>query len=136
MSGDLSIATSSLEAFSKQCEDKVLRNPKLYEEDENGNMVPPTKFLDALCPDDCNGHGTCSKGKCTCEDGFGSLDCSIDLNKPPTLDYLQEDGLCDLDVRRCKKIRAYGIGFLDSEKLTCHFQPVEVIRVYEMLFII
>ena len=99
-------------------------------------MIPPTKFLDALCPNDCGGHGKCIKGKCSCESGFGALDCTIDLNKPPTLDYLQEDGLCDLDVRRCKKIRAYGIGFLDSEKLACHFQPVEVIRVYEMLFII
>ena len=130
VSGDLSIASSSLEAFSHMCEDKVLRNPKLYEEDENGNMVPPTKLLGAICPEDCSDHGKCNKGKCSCESGFGALDCSIDLNKPPTVNYLQEDGLCDLDKRRCKKVRAYGSGFLDSEKLTCHFQPIRVMELY------
>lgn len=29
-----------------------------------------------FCPKNCSGHGTCKSGKCVCDDGWGSSDCS------------------------------------------------------------
>ena len=122
----MSIAESALSSLTNICEEKALRNPDLYEKDAEGNLIPPTKFLSVICPGDCSGRGQCKDGKCSCDAGFGAMDCSIDLNKPPEVTSIQADGLCDLDVRRCKKVRLQGKQFLESEKLTCHFQPFKV----------
>ena len=122
----MSIAESAMSSLAHLCEDKALKNPDLYEKDENGNLVPPTKFLSVICPGDCSGRGQCKDGACVCNAGFGAKDCSIDLNKPPEVTSIQADGICDLDVRKCNKVRLQGKQFLESDKLTCHFQPFKV----------
>merc|ERR1712212_759663 len=33
------------------------------------------------CPNDCNGNGKCTNGKCQCNKGFGGFDCSVDLTE-------------------------------------------------------
>lgn len=38
---------------------------------------PVSSCGDGACPNGCSGHGSCSEGICTCNDGFTGVDCSI-----------------------------------------------------------
>ena len=108
------------------CVERASKEPKLLEKDENGNLVPPSNIVGAICPSDCSGQGECREGRCVCKTGFGADDCSIDLNKPPEVKGIQNAGRCDLYHTWCSRIRLHGSQFLESDKLTCHFQPFQV----------
>lgn len=62
-----------------------MKNYSAYEKDEEGNLVPPTKITEKLCPNDCSFQGNCSNGTCVCNEGFVAADCSMRYDEIPRL---------------------------------------------------
>ena len=117
-------ARPSLDELLDACKDAIKRNPANYPK-TNGtkgesHAAPATPLLDALCPNECSGHGKCAKGKCTCEPGFFEGDCSKDIKVPPKLNKMLK--LCNVKRWPCKQTAIIGDGFVDYEKLSCHQQ--------------
>ncbi|KAL3836667.1 hypothetical protein ACJMK2_022089 [Sinanodonta woodiana] len=71
------------------------------------------------CPMDCSGHGICREGKCSCEETFGDVDCSVDLREPPLVYGIPDRGVCDLQTKGCENVSVLGNNFVESEKLSC-----------------
>ena len=65
-------------------------------------------------------------GKCVCNDGFGSTDCSLNLNRPPLVEGLIDDGLCDEHELECSHVFVYGQTFVNSQNLTCRLEEFQV----------
>ncbi|XP_052268670.1 uncharacterized protein LOC127870050 [Dreissena polymorpha] len=71
-----------------------------------------------FCMNNCSGNGTCVNGTCQCNSGFGAVDCSIDLKKPPIISGILDEGLCDQNNTDCSQIVVFG-GEFTSSNLTC-----------------
>ncbi|KAK7469526.1 hypothetical protein BaRGS_00036472, partial [Batillaria attramentaria] len=125
MTDDRSWALTALASFKEQCVQRLLRDKSLYVESSD-SLAPDAKQLEDFCFTACSGHGTCDKGKCDCEEGYGLADCSVKLSDPPMLYYLGNEGLCDLTTSSCNVITVTGATFVDSVKLECFLQPVQV----------
>lgn len=119
------MAKSSLSSLQDACKTAALVNPKNYKKDKKGRLVPNTKILGKLCPDNCNRRGRCVNGKCRCFRGFASSDCSINKRKPPKLISMQSRGMCDLRKRSCRLESVHGRGFWEGH-VTCHIQKARV----------
>lgn len=118
------MAKSALSSLQDACKTATLVNPKNYKK-KKGRLVPNTKILKQLCPDNCNKRGRCVNGKCRCYRGYGSSDCSVDKRKPPKLQGLQSKGICDLRKRACRFASVYGRGFWEGH-VSCHIQKARV----------
>ena len=64
-------------------------------------------------------------GKCICEPGFGASDCHLDINKPPRLQEILDDGFCDKKHSDCTHIYIFGEVFVGTN-LTCRIQKFTV----------
>ncbi|XP_053391979.1 uncharacterized protein LOC128554696, partial [Mercenaria mercenaria] len=73
------------------------------------------------CLNDCFGNGNCSNGTCVCERGYGAADCSLDINKPPRLQGILDDGYCDEKLADCTHIYVFGEIFVGTN-LTCRLK--------------
>ena len=65
-------------------------------------------------------------GECLCEEGLGGCDCSNDLNQPPLLQGILDNGLCDELDMPCTTAYIFGHFFTDNDNLTCKFIRFEV----------
>lgn len=83
--GDVFWVESAFEALKSSCQFEVVKNYSAYEKDEEGNLVPPTKITEKLCPNDCSFQGNCSNGTCVCNEGFVAADCSMRYDEIPRL---------------------------------------------------
>ena len=81
LTDDLEYIHSAVETAIVNCQEYILKNASFY--DNTGK--PPAFITSDLCPLQCSGHGTCTKGVCHCNSGFTGDSCSIDSRKPPTL---------------------------------------------------
>ncbi|XP_046370611.2 von Willebrand factor D and EGF domain-containing protein-like isoform X1 [Haliotis rufescens] len=119
-------ATHSLEAAKSECIHEVEMNSTLHTEKTPG--VP--SFLSTLsamtCSHDCSGKGTCQNGACSCNDGLGGDDCSIDKSLPPVIDGISGDGYCDLASDVCNETSLHGPYFDEHGQLQCRFVPFTV----------
>ncbi|ESO98380.1 hypothetical protein LOTGIDRAFT_159185 [Lottia gigantea] len=80
-------------------------------------------------PSDCNGNGQCTTGTCICKKDYYGSDCSMKEDELPTpvLYSIKNNGECILsDKSSCTNVFISGRQFIQSEKLTCHIQPLEV----------
>lgn len=119
------MAKSALSSLQDACKTAALVNPKNYKK-KKGKLVPNTNIINKIsCPDNCNKRGRCVKGKCRCNRGYASSDCSVDKRKAPKLQGLQSKGLCDLRKRNCRFASVYGSGFWEGH-LNCHTQKARV----------
>ncbi|GFR90478.1 von Willebrand factor D and EGF domain-containing protein [Elysia marginata] len=88
-----------------------------------GQSGPPDVVLNAFCPNDCSSQGTCSAGKCTCDQGFTGFDCSLNTTSNPLLTYL-EPQICNTLTDPCTSVVVYGNGFTESS-LSCFFYKLQ-----------
>ena len=73
--------------------------------------------------------GSCVvSGKCRCEIGFGSADCSVKYHEPPFKVELPLYGLCDRQFMKCDTVIVYGTNFVNSDTLKCHLRKCQVTR--------
>ncbi|XP_055959078.1 uncharacterized protein LOC126831703 [Patella vulgata] len=90
-------------------------------------LPPPTiaipSFFDEIkqvaCPLECSQHGNCNGGVCTCDKGYGSLDCSVSLNTPPTIVYESSANECNSTIGTCNRVHLFGGEFVESVTLVC-----------------
>ena len=76
-----------------------------------------------------NWFGACVvSGKCRCEIGYGSADCSVKYHEPPFKVGLPLYGLCDRQFMKCDTVIVYGTNFVNSDKLKCHLRKCQVTR--------
>ena len=64
-------------------------------------------------------------GTCSCMEGYGASDCSLDINKPPRLQEILHKGLCDENVTECTHVYLFGEVFVGTN-LTCKLQRFTV----------
>ncbi len=94
-------ATSSdpFKALTALTASKIKSDPKKLKEEikEKKQTNSNKKKKKILCPNGCNGHGTCdfSNGKCTCENNFTGDDCNIKARKAEVLKRQGKDGSDD-----------------------------------------
>ncbi|XP_041472580.1 von Willebrand factor D and EGF domain-containing protein-like isoform X1 [Lytechinus variegatus] len=124
---DLTWASQTLPLVENQCEAAYVSNRTLWRPDissgnELGEVVPPEGVLRALnCPNDCNGHGVCTKQGCICEDKYEPPDCSWKDDAIPYIVRLENNGLCDRETQRCDTVRITAREYREGKTITCLF---------------
>ncbi|GFN75653.1 von Willebrand factor d and egf domain-containing protein, partial [Plakobranchus ocellatus] len=126
ITGEVGWSVVAVENIRLQCEIKINIDDETWEIDENGvPTLPPV--VDNLCPGACSGNGECTRGFCTCFDGFAGGDCSIDVSQPPTLISLSGGLFCDIiNDGDCSELTVYGFGFAQSSNLSCRIDEIEI----------
>lgn len=85
ITGDVFWVESAFESLKSSCQFQAVKNYSAYEKDESGNLVPPAKVTQLLCPNDCSSQGNCTNGTCICNEGYVSADCSMRFDEIPQL---------------------------------------------------
>ncbi|KAL3863376.1 hypothetical protein ACJMK2_005133 [Sinanodonta woodiana] len=133
--GNKDWARDALRDIIDQCvtraKDIVAENLHSANSSNDTTPTPPsfniTQLLDKACLEDCGQHGHCANGVCLCDDGYSGVHCNVSSATQPTLIPFPEDGQpCDKHYVDCKAISIAGNNFVQSEKLTCHFQYTEI----------
>nr|XP_006818865.1 PREDICTED: von Willebrand factor D and EGF domain-containing protein-like [Saccoglossus kowalevskii] len=125
---DLSATSNARSVVESSCLSVVYKNTSLWVANDEGELAPPESVVGATCPGHCSGHGNCSmEGVCICEEGFTSVDCSIDIGKPPRVYEVYGGNICDIRSRPCARISVAASGIFDSGYLTCHIYELDYI---------
>ncbi|XP_059159141.1 uncharacterized protein LOC131943151 [Physella acuta] len=112
-------AVEALSNLLEQCLSGMTRTVEYWVSNK-----PNTTFLDLMCINNCNDRGNCSKGVCQCSDGFGGVDCSINLKIPPTILSVLPKLSCEVKSENCQVLTVIGGPFVDSGDLTCVFEQI------------
>ncbi|XP_046560440.1 uncharacterized protein LOC124269478 [Haliotis rubra] len=96
-SGGLSYVASAVQAFQSKCETDILSNPKNYIVTSTGQLQVP-EVITRQCPNLCSMHGSCVKGVCQCETGWGWTDCSVKTGEPFAITGITGGVRCDTSV--------------------------------------
>ncbi|XP_066302881.1 von Willebrand factor D and EGF domain-containing protein-like [Branchiostoma lanceolatum] len=123
---DMAIAIAHVEIMKASCTDVAYQNISLYEIDDDGVAVPPLAVQQNLCPGDCSQKGQCINGTCVCDEGYTSVDCSLEEGSPPQLLLIPNNGLCDIRRRPCRKTSIIADGLVESENLTCKVGHIKI----------
>ncbi|KAJ8316790.1 hypothetical protein KUTeg_004694 [Tegillarca granosa] len=113
---DIKWSFSAVEDVKTQCAIQLAANISLWNQ--------YTDIMDKMCIAECNAAGNCTKGQCQCIEGRGGLDCFTFENDPPTLFYLNDDGLCDMRTSQCDIVTVYNNNTLNIPTLSCHFKKL------------
>lgn len=65
-------------------------------------------------------------GKCICNQGWVDIDCSLRSDAAPEYLSVSHNGLCSTRHTNCSVAVVFGQQFINSDKLTCHLQRIEV----------
>ncbi|XP_069136006.1 von Willebrand factor D and EGF domain-containing protein-like [Argopecten irradians] len=116
LTGDGNWTKYAIDRSESLCLETLEKNTTLQKENpEISNII-----RNNTCPLNCSERGSCSNGKCVCQNGFASDDCSFDLSKPLQILGLENDGLCDID-EGCSYIVVEGLEFPSDINITCRF---------------
>ncbi|XP_052819122.1 uncharacterized protein LOC128244982 isoform X2 [Mya arenaria] len=90
-------------------------SPVILEEIEN-----------VVCTNECSERGVCVNGTCVCNKPYIGEDCSVDSTSPPEMLGIPDEGICDLQVRACKRVYVIARHLVDTSNLTCILTPFVV----------
>ncbi|OWF39228.1 von Willebrand factor D and EGF domain-containing protein [Mizuhopecten yessoensis] len=122
LTGDGNWTRYAVDRSETHCLETLEKNTTLQEEyPEISNII-----RNNTCSNNCSERGSCSNGKCECEEGFASEDCSFDLNAPLVLYGLDNEGLCDIDDE-CTFVVVEGLDFPTDQNYTCQFSGRETL---------
>jgi len=124
--GDINLLEQAISDMENKCIVEATRDTTTWEKDNNGNPIQPNpEILNNICPANCNGNGKCNNAMCVCNDGFRGVDCSIDINTPPTITSLSNNAI-DITVNNIKEISVMGKNIYNSDKLACKINTGEI----------
>ncbi|XP_055959440.1 von Willebrand factor D and EGF domain-containing protein isoform X2 [Patella vulgata] len=115
--GNTAFALVALETIKTSCFHEVSYDTRFQQSTTNQPSIFDQIKLVA-CPSECSHHGTCNQGLCDCNEGYGSLDCSISLKIPPLIYYPPNCRNTNYGGE-CTQLRLLGGDFLDSAALVC-----------------
>ncbi|XP_069134679.1 uncharacterized protein [Argopecten irradians] len=116
LTGDGNWTKYAIDRSESSCLETLEKNTTLQEENPDISNI----IRNNTCPLNCSEQGSCSNGKCMCQEGFASDDCSFDLSKPLEIHGLENDGLCDIDDS-CSYVVVEGLEFPSDINITCQF---------------
>ncbi|XP_024917956.1 von Willebrand factor D and EGF domain-containing protein isoform X5 [Cynoglossus semilaevis] len=118
---DLGWEKALLPYLENECERKLLEN-QTQKALEMANLNGASgKVITALrCPNFCSGNGECTEWGCRCYHSYSFYDCSLAISHPVELTDLENSGLCDIRAFDCRHVRVFGLGFIDSDNLSCY----------------
>ncbi|XP_061685391.1 von Willebrand factor D and EGF domain-containing protein isoform X2 [Syngnathoides biaculeatus] len=126
---DLSWDKAMLPYLANECERWMLENRA---QRDHGVLSQPgalSEVMTALrCPNFCNGNGECTEVGCQCHQSFSSYDCSVTIGQPVDVSDLENSGLCDLRTSDCQKVRVFGLGFIESDNLSCQATKLKFVN--------
>lgn len=68
-------------------------------------------------------------GNCSCLEGYGASDCSINLAVPPRIESLLDGGLCDERKTPCSFLYVFGEVFIGNEVI-CRLLEFQVNKIF------
>ncbi|XP_052262075.1 uncharacterized protein LOC127865958 isoform X2 [Dreissena polymorpha] len=142
LSNDTLWTSLSNQSMQDTCKNEVARNSSVIEasiaelmangSEESSEELRMLRVLqnnmeevDNMCMHSCSDKGECINGTCHCLNGYGSVDCSLDLTKAPIITGILNEGLCDKNHTDCSRIFVFGGEFTDTN-LTCRLKSVHV----------
>ncbi|XP_055959442.1 uncharacterized protein LOC130010437 [Patella vulgata] len=119
--GDTSFAQVAVETVKTSCFHEVSYDTRFQQSTTNQSSIFD-QIKEVACPTECSQHGSCNQGVCTCDEGYGSLDCSVWLNTPPTIHFGSNSIECNSTNDPCNEVHLFGGEFVKSETLVCKFK--------------
>ena len=58
--------------------------------------------------------------------GYEGADCGLVKGQVPSVKYIPNEGMCDINERPCRSVRVVATGVKDSSDLVCRVVEVEV----------
>ncbi|XP_050408342.1 von Willebrand factor D and EGF domain-containing protein [Patella vulgata] len=126
--GDARCSPIAVESVKTQCYHEVEFNTTLQEETEPGKPSVFNQVKRVACPYECSNKGDCVEGICICEKNYGGSDCSVNISDPPVMEYLSEDGYCDLSDDECSEVSVFGGIFVETENTSCKINYIQMIE--------
>jgi hypothetical protein len=122
MLGNPTFVQDAVNAMQVACAEQAGQDLSTYIEGPDGTMIPNPAITNLLCPNSCSGHGTCTNGACTCDEGFLTADCSFDSSKPAKITSLVPSKCDSQFPKSCPSaISVNGDNLLKSDNLVCKF---------------
>ncbi|XP_055362364.1 von Willebrand factor D and EGF domain-containing protein isoform X2 [Betta splendens] len=115
---DLNWEEALLPYLENECERRLLENRS--QRASALALASGEVTLALRCPNLCNGNGRCTEWGCQCYPSYSFYDCSLAISQPVELTDLENGGLCDIRTADCRRIRVFGVGFINSRDLSCH----------------
>ncbi|XP_069134684.1 von Willebrand factor D and EGF domain-containing protein-like [Argopecten irradians] len=122
LTGDGNWTKYAIDRSESLCVETLEKNTTLQEENPDISNI----IRNNTCPLNCSEQGFCSNGKCMCQEGFASEDCSFDLSKPLEIFGLENGGVCDIDDS-CSYVVVEGLEFPSDINITCQFSGQAVL---------
>ncbi|XP_071176209.1 uncharacterized protein [Mytilus edulis] len=113
------------ETLKHRCLQEINLNNTLQTTKTNEGKSFPDIRGNQLCPGfekNCNGNGDCLNGICNCHSGYISPDCSISIKTVPSVDHIQNNGLCDTSKGACTTLHIYGHIIYQANMIFCKIQ--------------
>uniref|UniRef100_A0ABM0LW49 von Willebrand factor D and EGF domain-containing protein-like n=1 Tax=Saccoglossus kowalevskii TaxID=10224 RepID=A0ABM0LW49_SACKO len=121
LTDDLIWLDQSEALIENQCEAALRLNASIWQH----NAPAYTEHIAEVfnCPNNCHGNGECTPTGCVCNRGYNSHDCRNRKSQAPKIVSLENNGLCDIRIQNCTRIRVTGRRFKNIDDFRCIITP-------------
>ncbi|XP_069134682.1 uncharacterized protein [Argopecten irradians] len=116
LTGDEHWIKFAIDRSESLCLETLEKNTTLQEENPDISNI----IRNNTCPLNCSERGSCSNGKCMCQERFASDDCSFDLSKPLEILGIESGDLYNIDDGYSYVV-VEGLEFPSDVDIICQF---------------